>query len=121
MDQAPRSVHPAWHYAVLYVAVSLITEITLLTIGRLRIPQDNAVLGPVVLSVPPALAAWLFGYRRPRSFLALAGLTAITTLVLTAIAGRLTGVRTGLAEPIVVRTLSGFVAIYSARALVGLQ
>ena len=97
-----------WVFAIAYVVVSLAVEAALIVFGRLRVPQDNAILAPVVLTVPPMLTAWICGYRRPKEFIIVAVLAGVMTLLLTAVAGRLTGISTGLAEPIVVRTIAGF-------------
>ena len=99
-----------WVLAVVYVALSLAVEAALMVVGRLRVPQDNAILAPVVLTVPPLLAAWATGRRRPRDLVVLAVLLSVLTLVLTLAAGRLTGVKTGLAEPLIVRAVAGFLA-----------
>ncbi len=100
-----------WAFAILYTGLSLAVEIVLLVVFRLQIPQDNAVISPVVLTVPPLLAAWFSGYRRPlRDFLTVALSAAILTLMVTLIVTNLTGINTGLAEPIFNRSLAGFLA-----------
>ena len=93
--------------AIVYVAISLAVEAAVTLLGGLRVPRDNAILAPIVLSVPPVLTAWLAGCRRTRHFLVMAAGLALLTLLLTAVAGRLTGVSTGLIEPIVVRGIAG--------------
>lgn len=103
-------MHKPWVLALVYVALSLAVEAALMIVGRLRVPQDNAILAPVVLTVPPLLAAWATGRRRPRTLIVLAVLLSVLTLGLTLIAGRLTGVSTGMAEPLIVRALAGFLA-----------
>lgn len=103
-------MHKPWILALVYVALSLAVEAALMIVGRLRVPQDNAILAPVVLTVPPLLAAWATGRRRPRALIVLAVLLSVLTLGLTLIAGRLTGVSTGMAEPLIVRALAGFLA-----------
>ncbi|MBU4460729.1 MAG: hypothetical protein KJ579_09185 [Verrucomicrobia bacterium] len=103
-------MHKPWVLALVYVALSLAVEAALMIVGRLRVPQDNAILAPVVLTVPPLLAAWATGRRRPRALIVLAVLLSVLTLGLTLIAGRLTGVSTGMAEPLIVRALAGFLA-----------
>jgi hypothetical protein len=107
-----------WAFAVLYVAVSLLVEAALIVVGRLRVPEHNAILAPVVLTVPPLLAAWLSGYRRPlRDLVTAAGLAAVFTLLVTAVVTRITGVNTGLAEPVLNRGIAGFLAAVSTNRL----
>lgn len=96
--------------ALLYVVVSLAVEAALMIVGRLKVPQHNFVLAPVVLTIPPLLVAWICGYRRPKELLVVAVLLSVLTLALTVIFGKLTGVSTGMVEPIIVRTLAGFLA-----------
>ena len=99
-----------WILAGVYVAVSLAVEAALMVFGHLKVPQHNAILAPVVLSVPPLLVAWICGYRRPKELMAVAVLLSVLTLGLTVLLGRLSGVSTGMLEPILVRTLAGFLA-----------
>jgi hypothetical protein len=99
-----------WALAIIYAAVSLAVEAGLIVVGGLRVPEDNAVIAPIVLTIPPVLAAWIAGYRRPKEWIILAILASVLTLGLTLLACRITGISTGLAEPIVVRTLAGFLA-----------
>ena len=99
-----------WALAIIYVIVSLAIEAAAMVIGHLKPPQDNAVLAPIVLTIPPLVAAWLCGYRRPRMLIWTAILLSVLTLLLTAIAGRLTGISTGMVEPILNRVLVGFLA-----------
>jgi len=99
-----------WAMAIIYVAVSLAVEAALMVVGHLKVPQHNAILAPVVLTIPPLLVAWICGYRRPKELVAVALLLSVLTLGLTVTFGRLTGVSTGMVEPIIVRTLAGFLA-----------
>ena len=99
-----------WALAIIYAAVSLAVEAGLIVVGGLRVSEDNAVIAPIVLTIPPVLAAWIAGYRRPKEWIILAILASVLTLGLTLLACRITGISTGLAEPIVVRTLAGFLA-----------
>ncbi len=99
-----------WALAIIYTGVSLAVEAGLIIVGGLRVPHDNAVIAPIILTVPPALAALISGYRRPKEFVILVILTSILTLSLTIVGGRLTGISTGLVEPIIVRTIAGFLA-----------
>jgi hypothetical protein len=105
----------AWFYAFVYTTISIGTEVLLIVVARLRIPQDNAIIVPIVLTLPSILAALSFRPRRASAFLALALLTTILTFMLTAVIGRLTGINTGLALPIVVRSSAGFLAFVIAR------
>lgn len=96
--------------AIIYVVVSLSVEATLMIVGHLKVPQHNAVLAPVVLTIPPLLVAWICGYRRPKELVAVAVLLSVLTLVFTVTFGRITGVSTGMIEPILNRLLAGFLA-----------
>jgi purine-cytosine permease-like protein len=55
-------------------------------------------------------AASICGYRRPTTVITLAIMTIAMTLVCVMGFGRLTGISTGLAPPIVLRTLAGSLA-----------
>src|SRR5262245_44191218 len=100
-----------WAFAVLYMGLSMGLEIVLIVVFRLRVPEDNKVIAPILLTIPPALAASCSGYRRPlKSFLTVAALAAILTLVLTLAVNRLTGVTTGVVEPIFNRLAAGWLA-----------
>lgn len=99
-----------WALAIIYTVVSLAVEAALMVVGHLKVPQHNAILAPVVLTIPPVLAAWICGYRRPKELAVLAVLLSVLTLVFTVVFGRLTGVSTGMIEPIIVRTVAGFLA-----------
>ncbi len=100
----------AWALAVVYVVVSLAIEAALMIFGHLKVPRDNVILAPVVLTIPPVLVAWLCGYRRPRELVTVAVWLSGLTLLLTVLANRITGVKTGLLEPIFIRLLAGFLA-----------
>ncbi|MBI5395614.1 MAG: hypothetical protein HZA91_09995 [Verrucomicrobia bacterium] len=99
-----------WALAIIYMVVSLAVEAALMVVGHLKVPQDNAILAPVVLTIPPVLAAWICGYRWPKELVLVAIVLSVLTLGLTLLAGRLTGVSTGLLEPIIVRAIAGFLA-----------
>ena len=105
----PRLRHPL-AFGVIYMALSMVIEIALLVVGRLRIPDDNSVIAPILLIVSPVAAALICGYRRPTAVITLAILTIATTLACVMGFGRLTGMSTGLAPPIVLRTLAGSLA-----------
>jgi hypothetical protein len=99
-----------WAMALIYVVVSLAVEAALMIVGRLKVPQHNFILAPVVLTVPPLLVAWICGYRCPKELIVVAVLLSALTLALTVIFGKLTGVSTGMTEPIIVRSLAGYLA-----------
>jgi hypothetical protein len=99
-----------WVVALIYVGLSLGIEAAMMVLGGLRVPRDNAILAPVVLTLPPLLTAWLGGFRWSGEFLTLALGLAVLTLVLTLLFGKLTGVSTGLMEPLLVRSLAGLLA-----------
>ena len=99
-----------WAFAIIYMAVSMAVEAGLIVIGRLRVPEDNAVIAPIIMTIPPVLAALIAGYYRPKELILAAALAVVLTLGLTLVAGRLTGVSTGCVEPIVVRSVAGFLA-----------
>ena len=96
-----------WVFAVLYMAVSMVTEIVLIVVVGLRVPQDNKVIAPILLTLAPVLAALIGGYRRPKVFAINVLLTAVLTLGITLAANALTGIHTGMVEPIISRSLAG--------------
>jgi hypothetical protein len=92
-----------WAFAILYTCISLGVEGALIVLAGLRVPQDNKLLAPVVLTVPPVLSALVAGFRRLGEFVPVALLTIVLTVGLTIVANKSTGVSTGLLEPIIVR------------------
>lgn len=98
-------------YATIYVVVSLGLEAALMILLGWRVPQDNFRLAPCVLTIPPLLAAWLAGYRQPKQLAWLAIVTAMLTVIITLGVARLTGVNTGLVEPLFNRSLAGLLAV----------
>jgi hypothetical protein len=96
-----------WVFAVLYMAVSMAMEIILIVIIGLRVPRDNKVIAPIILTLAPVLAALIGGYRRPNVFAINVVLTAALTLGITLAANALTGIHTGIVEPIISRSLAG--------------
>ncbi len=95
-------------FAILYTCLSLAVEIVLIVVLGLTVPEHNAVVAPIVLTVPPLLAAACSDYRRSlRDFCTVAALTSVLTLVITLIVTGLTGISTGLAEPILNRSFAG--------------
>lgn len=99
-----------WAFAVIYMALSMVVEIALIAIVGLKIPKDNAIIAPTLLTLSPVLAALITGYRRPKEFILLILLTVVLTLFMVLVFGRLTGISTGLLAPIVIRSLAGFLA-----------
>ncbi len=94
-------------FAVLYMAVSMATEIVLIVVVGLRVPQDNKLIAPILLTLAPVLAAVIGGYRRPKVFAINVVLTTALTLGITLAANALTGIHTGIVEPIFSRSLAG--------------
>ena len=104
-------------FAVTYTGISLAVEIVLMVGVGLRPPRDNAILGPIILTVPPILTALLFGYREP-SRLALAAVAlSLFTLAVTVTVVRITGMAVGLVEPIISRSVAGLLAGWMIAAL----
>ena len=97
-------------FGVIYMALSMAIEIVLLVVVRLRIPQDNAIIAPILLIVSPAAAAVICGYRRPWEVIVVAVATVLLTLAFVMVFGRLTRISTGIAPPVVLRTLAGVLA-----------
>jgi hypothetical protein len=106
---------PVWLYALLYTLVSMATEIALMVVFRLKVPRDNFIIAPIILTIPPLLAAWFAGYRAPREFTVLAGLTAVLTVVVTLTITHFTGVSTGLREPLINRPIAAILAALLTR------
>lgn len=104
-----------WSFAALYTGVSLAVEAVLIVIGSLKVPENNAVIAPSVLTAPSLLAAAFSGFRRPpRDLWTVAALASILTLLITAVVTRLTGVSTDLAEPILNRSIAGWLSAWIA-------
>jgi glucose-6-phosphate-specific signal transduction histidine kinase len=95
-------------FALLYVVLSVGLEAALMLLLGWKVPQDNARIAPVILTVPPVVTAWILGYRGWKRFAVVVSLCIVLTLVITGVVTRLTGVSTGLAEPLVNRSLAGF-------------
>ncbi len=100
----------AWAFAIIYLALSLGFEASLIIFGGLRVPEDNATIAPLILTIPPILAVLLAGYRKPKEFVVLLVLTVVLTVAITLTVNKLTGISTGLLEPIINRSIAGFVA-----------
>jgi len=92
------------------MALSMALEIALIVVGRLRVPQDNAIIAPILLTVSPIAAALICGYRRPGELVLVAFLAVFFTLLFVMVFGRITGISTGIVPPIVIRTLAGLLA-----------
>jgi hypothetical protein len=99
-----------WVFGLVFMALSMALEIVLIVVVRLRVPQDNAIIAPILLTVSPIVAALICGYRRPRELILVTFLAVILTLLFVLVFGRITGISTGIAPPIVIRTLAGFLA-----------
>lgn len=108
-------------FAIVYMGLSIACEIVLMVIFRLRVPQDNRIIAPIILTIPPLLAAWICGYRRPKEFIGVAVLASVITLVVTVTVNKLTGIKTGLAEPIVNRLVAGFLAAWLLNRVAGVR
>lgn len=92
------------------MAVSMVIEIALLVVFRLRIPQDNAVISTIVLTASPVIASWLCHYWRAREVLLLSCLAVFFTLLFVLVFSRSTGITTGILPPIFIRTGAGLIA-----------
>jgi hypothetical protein len=99
-----------WVYALTYMGLSIAIEIVLIAVVGLRVPRDNAIIAPLLLTISPVAAALICGYRRPKEFVLLVVLTVVLTVLCVLVFSRLTGISTGLIEPIIVRSLAGFLA-----------
>lgn len=103
-------VRKALLFAAIYLALSIGIEAALIVLLRWRVPQDNYRIAPVILTIPPLLAALLAGGRRIKPFLLLLFLTIVLTVVVTMVVTRLTGKSIGLTEPLISRSIAGFLA-----------
>jgi hypothetical protein len=100
-----------WAFAILYTGLSLGVEIVLIVVFRLKVPENNAIIAPIILTMPPLLAGLLSGYRRPLALLfRVAVLTSVLTLLITVVVTRISGISTGLVEPIINRSVAGWLA-----------
>jgi hypothetical protein len=105
----PRLSHPV-AFGLIYMALSMAIEIALVVVGRLKIPDDNAIIAPALLTVAPVAAALICGYRTPRAVITVAILTVMLTILFVMVFSRITGISTGVGPPIVLRTLAGSLA-----------
>ena len=110
-----------WVFAVLYMAISMVTEIVLIVVVGLKVPQDNKFVAPILLTLAPVLAALIGGYRRPKVFALNVLLTAVLTLGITLAANALTGIHTGMVEPIISRSLAGLLGAAITNRLVPMK
>lgn len=108
---------PPWLYAIIYTGASLGAEIVLIVVFRLEIPRDNGIIAPLILTIPPLLAARVAGYRSGRGLFLLALLTSALTLAVTLTVTHFTGVSTGLREPLINRPVAAFLAAVMANHL----
>lgn len=106
-----------WVYAILYTCLSLGTEAALILSAHMVVHKDDAILWSVILTIPPIMAAWMCGYRRPREFAYLVYLTSVLTFILTQVVMKTTGVYTGFTEPIIDRMMSGLLAAEIAKRM----
>ena len=97
-------------FAAIYMVLSMAVEVVLIAVVGLRLPKDNAVIAPILLTISPVLAALISGYRRPKEFVLVIILAVVLTLLIVFVFSRLTGISTGLLEPILNRSLAGFLA-----------
>ena len=100
----------SWAFAIIYMLLSIAIEGAVMILFGLRVPQDVPTLRLVVLTIPPALAPWVCGYRKPREVALLALLASFLTAGISMLVGRLTGINTGMIEPIINRSIAGFLA-----------
>ena len=110
---------PPWAFALIYTALSMATEILLLVVFRLKIPEHNFIIAPIILTIPPITAAWIARYRSPRELGILAALTTVMTLVVTLTVTHFTGINTGLLEPLINRPVASFLAAIIANKFIG--
>ena len=105
-------------FALVYVALSLAIEASLIVFWGLRVPQDNARIAPVILTISPLLAALISGYRKPKALLTVVVLTAAITVAVTLTFINITGISTGLIEPAINRLTAGLLAGLAANRLI---
>ncbi|MCL5270791.1 MAG: hypothetical protein M1457_09650 [bacterium] len=106
-------------FALVYMLLSLLIEAALIVVVGWRVPADNARIAAIILVLPPLLAAWLTGYRHLKPLLVAAWLACLLTLILSVAANRLTGIKTGLIEPILTRLTAGFLAALATIKILG--
>ena len=109
---------PPWAFALVYTALSIATEMVLIVVFRLKIPEHNAIIAPIILTIPPIMAAWIAGYRSPKSLGVMAAMTAFLTLVVTLTVTHFTRVNTGLLEPLINRPAASFLAAIITNKLI---
>jgi len=103
----PRKI---WLFAIVYTILSLSIEASLIIFGGLRVPENNAQIAPVILTIPAIISALVTGYKSLKEFLSIIVITGILTLVFTLIFIRITGISTGFVEPTINRFTAGLVA-----------
>lgn len=110
---------PPWAFALIYTALSMATEIILIVVFRLKIPEQNAIIAPIILILSPIVAAWIAGYRSGKELSVMAALTALLTLVVTLTVTHFTKVNTGLLEPLINRPIASFLAAMITNKIIG--
>jgi hypothetical protein len=105
-------------FALLYVVLSLAIAAGLIVFGGLKVPQDNARIAPVILTIPPILAALISGYRKPKALLTIVVLTAVITVAVTHAFIKITGISIGLIEPMINRLVAGVLAGFATNRLI---
>ena len=103
-------IRKALVFAAVYLALSIGIEIVLIVVLRWRPPQDNYRIAPVILTLPPLLAVLLAGVRGIKPSFLLFVLTVVLTVAVTMAVTRITGKSVGLAEPLISRSIAGFLA-----------
>jgi len=81
------------------MVLSMAIEAAAMITFHLSIPRDVSKLWPLVLTVPPALAPWICGYRKPKEYALLALLASVLTAGVSMLVNILTGISIGLLEP----------------------
>jgi hypothetical protein len=95
-------------YGFIYMGLSMAIEIALLVVFRLKIPQDNSIIAPILLIASPVCAALICGHRHGRTLVPLVLITIFLTLLLVMGFGRVTGI----VPPVIIRTLAGCCAAW---------
>ena len=106
-----------WVFALAYVGLSLGTEIVLMVVFGLKVPQDNALLAPIVLLLPPLFTALLANCPTVGATILVAIIFSVATIIMTMLVTRMTGNSIGFLEPILARTTAGLLAFFITRRL----
>lgn len=97
-------------FTLAYVIISLCIEASLIVFVGLRVPENNAQIAPVILTIPAIIAALVAGYRSPRMLLSISVMTGVLTLAVTLVFIGITGISTGFVEPVINRSIAGFLS-----------